>query len=173
MKEHVKHLPWVGIPVAAGLVWWLWGQKKSAGSWGNLLPAERAKVIKVLESNKSPAFLKALGVSLEKRGATAPAMLATAKADALATAGKTAVAAAAATTPAANAATAKTASLMPTIQQGSTGPAVVTWQTIVGVTADGQFGPDTLAATRKWQADRNLSADGKVGPLTWAKAMGN
>lgn len=170
MKEHIKHIPWVAIPVAGGLVWWLWGQKKQAGSWGNLLPAERAKVIKVLESNKSPAFLKALGVSLEKRGATAPAQLAAAKADAIATAGKTAVTAASTAVPAA---TATAAGLMPTIRQGSTGPAVVTWQAIVGVTADGQFGPDTLAATRKWQADRGLSADGVVGPITWAKAMGN
>ncbi len=56
---------------------------------------------------------------------------------------------------------------MPTIRVGSTGPAVTTWQKVIGVTADGQFGPNTLAATKTWQSAHGLVADGVVGPLTW------
>jgi peptidoglycan hydrolase-like protein with peptidoglycan-binding domain len=59
-----------------------------------------------------------------------------------------------------------------TIQQGSSGPAVVAWQKIIGVTADGQFGPQTAAATKTWQAAHGLVADGVVGPRTWAAAQG-
>lgn len=59
-----------------------------------------------------------------------------------------------------------------TIRQGSTGPDVRLWQTIVGVPADGQFGPQTHGATVTWQRTRGLVADGIVGPATWAKAQG-
>ena len=59
-----------------------------------------------------------------------------------------------------------------TIQQGSAGPDVVLWQTIVGVTPDGKFGPNTAAATRTWQVQHGLTADGVVGPKTWAAAQG-
>ena len=57
-----------------------------------------------------------------------------------------------------------------TIRQGSTGPDVVTWQQVIGVTPDGQFGPATLAATKAWQASHGLTADGVVGPATWGAA---
>ncbi len=60
---------------------------------------------------------------------------------------------------------------MPTIRQGSTGTAVKTWQAIVGVPVDGQFGPQTATATRAWQAKNGLVADGIVGPQTWTKAL--
>ncbi len=60
---------------------------------------------------------------------------------------------------------------MQTIQQGSSGPDVVTWQKIVGVEPDGQFGPATASATRTWQAAHGVAADGVVGPLTWAAAQ--
>ncbi len=56
------------------------------------------------------------------------------------------------------------------IQQGSTGLDVVAWQKIIGVTADGQFGPQTKAATVAWQSAHGLAADGIVGPKTWAAA---
>jgi len=59
-----------------------------------------------------------------------------------------------------------------TIQQGSTGPDVTLWQSIIGVTQDGKFGPNTAAATRTWQARHGLTADGVVGPKTWAAAQG-
>lgn len=57
-----------------------------------------------------------------------------------------------------------------TLRQGSTGADVRTWQQIVGVTVDGQFGPNTDAATRQWQADHGLVVDGVVGPATWGAA---
>lgn len=57
-----------------------------------------------------------------------------------------------------------------TLRQGSTGSEVVAWQKIIGVSADGQFGPNTDAATRTWQRQHGLSPDGVVGPLTWAAA---
>ena len=44
-------------------------------------------------------------------------------------------------------------------------------QSIVGVKADGHYGPLTKAAVVAWQAAHFLKADGVVGPVT-AKAMG-
>lgn len=58
-----------------------------------------------------------------------------------------------------------------TIREGSRGPDVVMWQKIIGVSADGIFGPGTAAATKVWQAARGLTADGIVGPATWSKAL--
>jgi len=52
----------------------------------------------------------------------------------------------------------------------SRGPDVVEWQKVIGVTADGIFGPNTDAATRTWQRSHGLTADGIVGPASWAKA---
>lgn len=48
---------------------------------------------------------------------------------------------------------------------------VKTIQTIVGVGADGVYGPATKAAVAKWQTAHGLTADGVVGPQT-AAAMG-
>lgn len=62
--------------------------------------------------------------------------------------------------------------LMPTIKQGSTGDAVVQWQKILGVTADGKFGPNTAAATKTFQQKHGLTADGIVGPNTWLAGLG-
>jgi peptidoglycan hydrolase-like protein with peptidoglycan-binding domain len=58
------------------------------------------------------------------------------------------------------------------IKQGSTGPDVALWQTILGVPADGIFGAGTDKATRAWQAAHGRGADGIVGPATWATALG-
>src|SRR5260370_1316517 len=58
------------------------------------------------------------------------------------------------------------AALHSTIQKGSTGPDVALWQTLVGVKADGIFGPNTDAATRTWQAPPRVAADGILGPAT-------
>jgi len=41
---------------------------------------------------------------------------------------------------------------------------------VVGVEADGAFGPLTEAAVKKWQAEHDLFVDGIVGPATY-KAM--
>ena len=48
------------------------------------------------------------------------------------------------------------------IRRGSTGPDVVAWQRMLGITADGIFGAQTEAATRTWQAARGLVANGEV-----------
>lgn len=49
------------------------------------------------------------------------------------------------------------------------GAPVKEWQRVVGVKADGYFGPSTASATKKWQKANGLAADGIVGPKTWAK----
>lgn len=65
----------------------------------------------------------------------------------------------------------------PTIRQGdginsaTLRPAVARWQQIIGVSADGKFGPMTASATKKWQASRGLVADGIVGPKSWSAAL--
>jgi peptidoglycan hydrolase-like protein with peptidoglycan-binding domain len=49
---------------------------------------------------------------------------------------------------------------------GSTGDKVRDIQKIVGVTADGVFGPKTEAAVRQWQSNLGIGADGAWGPAT-------
>jgi Putative peptidoglycan binding domain len=58
------------------------------------------------------------------------------------------------------------------IKQGSSGPDVALWQTIIGVKADGIFGPATAASTKAWQGTHGVAADGIVGPNTWKAALG-
>jgi peptidoglycan hydrolase-like protein with peptidoglycan-binding domain len=58
-----------------------------------------------------------------------------------------------------------------TIRLGSKGGDVSTWQGIIGVKADGIFGPITDSVTRTWQREHGLVADGIVGPKTWAESM--
>ena len=48
------------------------------------------------------------------------------------------------------------------------GSDVVEVQTILGIEADGWFGPATLHAVEKFQSDHGLNPDGVVGPKTWA-----
>ncbi len=64
------------------------------------------------------------------------------------------------------------AGALSTIRVGSSGADVQKWQTIIGVKADGKFGPATDAATRSWQRAHGLTPDGVVGPQTWAAATG-
>lgn len=59
-----------------------------------------------------------------------------------------------------------------TIEEGSKGELVRKWQTILGVTPDGVFGPKTRDATLDWQRKHGLTADGIVGPLSWAYTIG-
>lgn len=61
---------------------------------------------------------------------------------------------------------------MNTIRIGSSGDDVKKWQSIIGVTADGNFGPATLAATKEWQSSKKLVADGIVGQASWSMALG-
>jgi len=55
------------------------------------------------------------------------------------------------------------------LKVGSKGELVKGIQEVVGVKADGDFGPGTEAAVKKWQAANNLVADGLVGDNTLAK----
>lgn len=55
------------------------------------------------------------------------------------------------------------------IKIGSRGKNVQAIQKILGVTADGIFGPGTEAVVKKWQAANGLVADGLVGKNTLAK----
>ena len=61
---------------------------------------------------------------------------------------------------------------MITVRQGSRGDAVRQLQEILGITADGIFGPITKAAVKEYQTANGLKADGIVGQLTWASLLG-
>lgn len=54
-----------------------------------------------------------------------------------------------------------------TLREGMSGSDVAAWQKLVNVTADGQFGPKTKAATIAFQRKMKLVADGVVGPKTY------
>jgi len=55
------------------------------------------------------------------------------------------------------------------LKVGSKGELVKDVQEVVGVTADGVFGPGTEAAVKKWQSANGLTADGIVGNATLGK----
>lgn len=55
-----------------------------------------------------------------------------------------------------------------TLKVGMSGPDVVKLQAILGIKADGKFGPATLAAVEAFQARHGLTPDGIVGPKTMA-----
>lgn len=77
------------------------------------------------------------------------------------------------TPPSATSATAQTGGTSPIINSqlslGSKGADVTALQKFLGITADGNFGPQTQAAVKAWQAQNGLQADGNVGPQTMAK----
>lgn len=54
------------------------------------------------------------------------------------------------------------------LMKGSQGPDVKKLQTLLGIVADGAFGPVTELAVKAFQQKMGLVADGKVGPKTWA-----
>lgn len=61
----------------------------------------------------------------------------------------------------------------PVLRQGSKGQSVTEWQKLMAGFAppcgvDGDFGPETVAATKKFQTDQHMTADGEVGPETYA-----
>ncbi|MFR9756564.1 peptidoglycan-binding domain-containing protein [Streptomyces sp. TR06-5] len=63
----------------------------------------------------------------------------------------------------------------PTIQDGSTGPAVRKAQCYLNlalagtpIPEDGDFGPVTDDATRRFQACAGITVDGLIGPQTWS-----
>ncbi|MDQ5971762.1 MAG: tripartite motif-containing protein 71 [Patescibacteria group bacterium] len=61
-----------------------------------------------------------------------------------------------------------------TLRVGNTNPKieVVTLQKVIGVEADGKFGPITLKAVKEFQTKNDLKPDGIVGPKTWAVVSG-
>lgn len=59
----------------------------------------------------------------------------------------------------------------PTLTVGSHGAAVTRMQTLLHITADGNFGPKTKAAVERFQKSRHLAVDGIAGPAT-LKALG-
>lgn len=55
------------------------------------------------------------------------------------------------------------------IKKGSKGSLVKAMQEVLGLDADGDFGPGTERAVKSWQAENGLTPDGIVGPKTLAK----
>jgi hypothetical protein len=53
------------------------------------------------------------------------------------------------------------------LRTGSTGPSVRAVQSIVGASADGNFGPVTATAVRSWQTRHNITASGVIYYATW------
>ena len=60
----------------------------------------------------------------------------------------------------------------PTLRMGDTGQAVKDLQALLGIGADGDFGPNTKSAVIKFQKARGLYPDGIVGRGTWAALGG-
>jgi N-acetylmuramoyl-L-alanine amidase len=56
---------------------------------------------------------------------------------------------------------------MQTIKKGSKGTAVKELQSLLGITADGIFGPQTEKSVKNFQNKKGLVVDGIVGPKTW------
>lgn len=59
--------------------------------------------------------------------------------------------------------------MRPPLQQGSSGPDVVYLQTVLGLPADGQYGPVTAAQVASFEGACGLPDDGVCGPATWAR----
>lgn len=53
------------------------------------------------------------------------------------------------------------------VRKGSKDPIVVKLQELLGIRADGDFGPATEAAVKRFQKANDLVDDGIVGPYTW------
>jgi len=66
----------------------------------------------------------------------------------------------------------RTDSVRPTLRLGDKGPAVQELQNLLGIAADGDFGPGTKAAVLAFQKKKGLVADGIVGRGTWAALEG-
>jgi peptidoglycan hydrolase-like protein with peptidoglycan-binding domain len=58
-----------------------------------------------------------------------------------------------------------------TLRRGDIGPDVASMQKVLGITADGHFGPITETYVKRFQQKNKLSADGVVGPMTHAKLV--
>ena len=58
------------------------------------------------------------------------------------------------------------------LKNGSKGEDVKQLQTLLGLSADGNFGPMTETKVKEWQSKNGLAADGIVGDGTWGKMFG-
>ena len=61
--------------------------------------------------------------------------------------------------------------MLPTLRKGNGCRAVVVLQTLLGVEADGQFGPITETAVKNYQAAKRLEVDGIAGKYTWSALL--
>ena len=59
------------------------------------------------------------------------------------------------------------------LKNGSKGEDVKQLQTLLGLAADGSFGPGTEAKVKEWQSANGLTSDGIVGDGTWSKMFGS
>jgi uncharacterized protein (TIGR02594 family) len=62
-------------------------------------------------------------------------------------------------------------SIHPEVKLDDVGSVVSELQHLLGVTVDGEFGPETDAAVRAYQATHGLDVDGDVGDETWAALL--
>ena len=67
--------------------------------------------------------------------------------------------------------TSTTSNFASIVRNGSKGEAVKNIQKVLGITADGDFGPNTEKAVKRWQLNNGLAADGVVGPKTMKKML--
>jgi peptidoglycan hydrolase-like protein with peptidoglycan-binding domain len=54
------------------------------------------------------------------------------------------------------------------LKKGDMGPSVRKLQQLLGITVDGNFGPQTEAKVKSFQRSKSLVDDGLVGQKTWA-----
>ena len=59
----------------------------------------------------------------------------------------------------------------PTLREGASGPDVALAQEVIGVTADGIFGPATKSALISWQQRYDVAATGVLDQATWDKMV--
>ena len=59
----------------------------------------------------------------------------------------------------------------PTLREGASGPDVVRAQKVIGVDADGVFGPGTKRALLSWQRDNGVSVTGVLDAATWDRMV--
>jgi peptidoglycan hydrolase-like protein with peptidoglycan-binding domain len=64
-----------------------------------------------------------------------------------------------------------TASGYPLLREGARGSLVTRAQKVLGVGADGTFGPRTTAALRTWQAKHGVPVTGRLDNATWATML--